>query len=85
MAVMPKNERDVLVLLDATLSMKELHGETPVITMSMGRMGVVSRIAGEVFGSAVTFGTAGEASAPGQIDAERLRGMLDLFEVEHCR
>ena len=85
MAVMPKNERDVLVLLDATLSMKELHGETPVITMSMGRMGVVSRIAGEVFGSAVTFGTAGEASAPGQIDAERLRGMLDLFGVEHCR
>ena len=40
MAVMPQRERDVLVLLDATLSMKELHAQTPVITMAMGRNGV---------------------------------------------
>ena len=39
MAVMPQRERDVLVLLDATLSMKELHAQTPVITMAMGRNG----------------------------------------------
>lgn len=80
MAVMPRSERDVLVLLDATLSMKELHGETPVITMSMGKMGGVSRLAGQVFGSAVTFGTAGEASAPGQMDAEKLREVLELID-----
>lgn len=84
-AVMPKSERDVLVLLDATLCMKELHGETPVITMSMGRMGVISRLAGEEFGSAVTFGVAKKASAPGQIDAEKLRELLEVFQVEHCR
>ena len=52
MAVMPQSERDVLVLLDATLSMKELHAQTPVITMAMGKNGVVSRLSGEVFGSA---------------------------------
>ena len=40
MAVMPQRERDVLVLLDATLSMKELHAQTPVITMAMGRNGI---------------------------------------------
>ena len=38
-AVMPQNERDVLTLLDATLTMREEHKETPVITMSMGRQG----------------------------------------------
>lgn len=79
MAVMPQRERDVLVLLDATLSMKELHAQTPVITMAMGRNGVVSRLSGEVFGSAVTFGTAGAQSAPGQIDAEELRKILELW------
>ena len=44
MAVMPQRERDVLVLLDATLSMKELHAQTPVITMAMGRNGILLRI-----------------------------------------
>ena len=73
MAVMPQ--------LDATLSMKELHAQTPVITMAMGRNGVVSRLSGEVFGSAVTFGTAGAQSAPGQIDAEELRKILELLAV----
>ena len=58
--------------LDATLAMKEDHNTTPVITMSMGKLGVISRICGEVFGSAVTFGTAGKASAPGQLPANQL-------------
>ena len=44
---MPQSERDVLTLLDATLTMKEEHDETPVITMSMGHKGVISRICGE--------------------------------------
>ena len=71
-AVTPQCERDVLTLLDATLTMKEEHSRTPVITMSMGNLGVVSRICGNVFGSAVTFGTAGKASAPGQLPANQL-------------
>lgn len=81
-AVMPQTERDVLILLDATLSMKELHGDTPVVTMSMGKTGMVSRMAGEIFGSAITFGTAGAASAPGQMDAGALRKVLELLKVE---
>lgn len=71
-AVTPQSERDVLTLLDATLTMREEHDDTPVITMSMGRMGVVSRICGTTFGSSVTFGTAGKASAPGQLPANLL-------------
>ena len=75
-AVTPQNERDVLNLLDATLQMKEKHNDTPVITMSMGHLGVVSRICGEVFGSCITFGTAGKASAPGQLPANDLSSFL---------
>lgn len=75
-AVMPQNERDVLTLLDATLTMKEEHDKTPVITMSMGPSGVISRICGGLVGSSVTFGTAGKASAPGQIPANLLSTFL---------
>jgi 3-dehydroquinate dehydratase-1 len=78
-AVMPKAERDVLVLLDATLAMKEMHRSTPVVTMSMGKTGLVSRLTGELFGSAITFGSVGASSAPGQIPAEQLKEWLELF------
>lgn len=82
MAVMPKSARDVLTLLDATLAMKELHDETPVVTMAMGKLGLVSRLAGETFGSAITFGTAGAASAPGQIPSDALKEVLGLLAQE---
>ena len=47
--------------------------------MSMGQMGVISRLCGERFGSAVTFGSAQSASAPGQIPAQQLRQTLTLL------
>lgn len=75
-AVMPQCERDVLTLLDATLTMKEKHGKTPFITMSMSRFGAVSRVCGSVFGSSVTFGTSGTESAPGQLPADILAEVL---------
>lgn len=76
-AVIPKSSRDVLTLLDATLTMYEEHNDTPVITMSMGKQGIISRISGSIFGSAVTFGTAGKASAPGQLPADLLSSFLN--------
>lgn len=81
-AVMPKTSGDVLRLLEATNEMKEKHIETPVITMSMSGLGKVSRICGEVFGSAVTFASAGQASAPGQLPVEDMRAALRLFVGE---
>lgn len=76
-AVMPNCERDVLTLLSAAVTMKEKHPETPVVTMSMGRLGAVSRVCGSLSGSAVTFGTMGSASAPGQLPADRLKTFLE--------
>ncbi len=76
MAVMPKSKKDVLTLLAATEEMVAEHADRPVITMSMSGTGLISRLCGEVFGSALTFGTVGKASAPGQIDVESLRTVL---------
>jgi len=79
LAVMPKNRFDVLALLAATLEMTERYADRPVVTMSMSPLGAVSRLAGEAFGSALTFGAAGPPSAPGQIPAEKLRTALDII------
>lgn len=81
-AVMPTNERDVLNLLSATLRYREENGTRPIITMSMGKLGVVSRMAGEVFGSAVTFATVGQASAPGQIAMNEMKHILDVLHLD---
>lgn len=77
-AVMPRSSRDVLTLLDATLTARETL-EIPVVTMSMSGKGVITRMAGEEFGSAMTFGAAGYASAPGQLPVDILAGVLDLL------
>ncbi len=78
-AVMPRCRQDVLTLLSAVVEMNEKYDETPVIAMSMSSMGVTSRLVGESFGSALTFGAAKKASAPGQIGAEDLRTVLDII------
>lgn len=78
-ALMPNSKWDVLTVLEATLEMSEKHPETPVITMSMAGTGVISRLSGEVFGSALTFGAAKKASAPGQIAVEELNQVLSIL------
>jgi 3-dehydroquinate dehydratase-1 len=78
-AVMPKSKLDVLELLEATVIMSEKYADRPIITMSMSGIGVVSRLTGEVFGSAMTFGAAKKASAPGQIGMEALDYVLQVL------
>ena len=79
LAVMPQSRADVLELLAATAEMVDHHPETPVITMSMGALGAVSRLCGEAFGSAMTFGAVGQVSAPGQIPVEELNAAMDIL------
>ena len=78
-AVMPTSVADVITLLDATNTMKTQYADRPIMTMSMGGTGVISRLAGEVFGSAFTFGAGKEASAPGQIPVAELRTVLEIL------
>ena len=78
-AVMPRKRKDVLELLAAAVEMEETYGDRPCVTMSMGRTGVISRAVGTFSGSAITFGTAGKASAPGQIPADALNRILRIL------
>lgn len=79
-AVMPQSKKDVLSLMLATTIMTEDYTDGPVISMSMSGKGVISRIAGEGFGSALTFGCAGKASAPGQVEAGVLKKALEAVD-----
>ncbi|QJT81433.1 type I 3-dehydroquinate dehydratase [Kosakonia sp. MUSA4] len=78
-ALMPQSKTDVLTLLSATLTIQEQYADRPLITMSMAKTGVISRLAGEVFGSAATFGAVKKASAPGQISVGDLRTVLTIL------
>ena len=78
-AVMPRSKKDVLTLLAATEEMATDYADRPIITMSMAGTGVISRLCGEVFGSALTFGAAGKASAPGQMGVQDLSTVLGLL------
>ena len=79
-AVMPQSVDDLIVLLDATNTMKTKYADRPFITMSMAGTGLISRLAGAVFGSSCTFGAGKEASAPGQIPVDQLRSVLEIID-----
>lgn len=78
-AITPQSKLDVLKLLAVTEEVSRVHVECPIITMSMGGAGVISRISGEIFGSAVTFGAVDKISAPGQLKVEYLKTILKIL------
>jgi 3-dehydroquinate dehydratase-1 len=65
-AVMPQDMQDVLTLLTATLQASQRLA-IPVVSMSMGALGSVTRLCGWTFGSAMTFAVGESSSAPGQM------------------
>lgn len=79
-ACMPRSPQDVLTLLDATAAFTAAYPDTPCVTMSMGKLGVISRICGSTFGSAMTFGAARKTSAPGQLAVGDLAHMLNMLQ-----
>jgi 3-dehydroquinate dehydratase-1 len=65
-AAMPRDRADVLALLSATAT-AEAKARIPLISMSMGPLGVATRMVGGVFGSSLSFAIGEGASAPGQM------------------
>lgn len=49
----------------------------------MGKLGAVSRVSGETFGSCVTFASHGKKSAPGQFQLEEMQQTLAMLH-EGC-
>jgi 3-dehydroquinate dehydratase-1 len=79
-AVMPQDRGDVMTLLCATEAFSRLYADRPIITMSMGALGVISRLGGQCFGSCATFGSAGQSSAPGQVEVGQLSALLEQLD-----
>jgi len=77
-AVTPKKAEDLLVLFAATCRARQALA-IPLITVAMGQDGRLSRIAGGLFGSDVTFAAGRGASAPGQVPIRRLREEMKLL------
>lgn len=74
-AVMPKDKKDVEALINAS-SRANKEIQAPIITMSMGELGAVTRICTKKTGSVLTFAAGLNASAPGQPSHEIVRYLL---------
>ena len=79
LAVMPNSKSDVTRLMELTTRLTEDGMTIPVVTMSMGEIGAVSRITGGVTGSAITFASLEKSSAPGQLPVAELANALDIM------
>ena len=78
-AVMPQQIEDVLTLLSATLEANQ-RIKQPIISMSRGSLGALSRLFGYAFGSSVTFAAGEKASAPGQLPIEDIRVVQTVLQ-----
>ena len=74
LAVMPNSRQDVLDLLQVTLDAKE-----PVCTISMGDMGIHTRIVAPFYGSVLIYGSVNNAVAPGQLKVDELKAAMEML------
>jgi len=81
---MPRNLEDVLVLLQSTLQSSDKL-RIPLISMSMGAYGSLTRMFGWVFGSSVSFAVGESSSAPGQVPIENLNAVLQVLHKSLAR
>lgn len=79
-AVMPTSRSDVTRLLDITSHLDESLN-VPIITMSMGELGIISRVIGWAYGSRLTFAVGVESSAPGQVPVGKLKKAIDAVQL----
>jgi 3-dehydroquinate dehydratase-1 len=77
-AAMPRDRGDVLTLLAATNEAND-KARIPLISMSMGPLGSVTRMIGGVFGSSLSFAVGEGSSAPGQIPIADLKAVYDVI------
>jgi 3-dehydroquinate dehydratase-1 len=78
--VMPDNENDVWRLMSMA-SVVKTKLSCPLVLISMGAIGAKTRAFAEMFGSALTFASAGAASAPGQLSAEATSEALSIVHT----
>jgi 3-dehydroquinate dehydratase-1 len=78
-AVTPRTPDDVLRLLQVTAIARKLYPDLPLVTLSMGALGSVTRVAGFLYVSDMSFVVGKRSSAPGQIPIEDARTMSEML------
>lgn len=78
-SVMPESKEDVLRLLEVTRQ-ADKSANIPIVTMSMGDIGSLSRVIGWAYGSIITFAVGAESSAPGQIPIDKLKKIIKMTQ-----
>lgn len=81
-AVTPHHEQDVLDLMNYTRGFKALNPEQEYVTMSMGQLGKISRVACDLIGSSWTFASIDEVSAPGQISLHNIKRFREVLSED---
>ena len=81
-SVMAHTEQDVLDLMNFTRGFKTLNPEQEYVTISMGKVGKVSRITSDVTGSSWSFASLDVASAPGQISLSNMRKIREILNED---
>lgn len=74
-ASMPNDTLDVLSVLQLSTMATQMFNK-PIITISMGELGKLTRFSGPVFHSCLTFAALEDASAPGQLSLDTLKTFL---------
>lgn len=80
LCVMPKTMEDVMALIGAVGEFERENPGLVLMPISMGKLGVITRIAARAFGCAVTFAAVDKESAPGQVQYEQLREAMKLIK-----
>ena len=83
-AVMPRTATDVDTLIDVAIKAAK-QTDKPLVMLSMGELGTRTRISAESFGSAITFASVEKASAPGQIEFDKLKSDLQEVHKNLCQ
>ena len=79
LAIMPKSKGDVITLMNAVHKTGSKLN-IPVIAISMGEIGQITRIACRIMGTALTFAAGIGASAPGQFAFKEMKDILHTLE-----
>lgn len=80
-----KKHQDVLTLMQVLVDMVDESFQIPIIAVSMGSLGRISRILAPLLGSYLTYASMDEEStaAPGQLTYVELKQILSILEDAH--
>lgn len=78
LCVMPNDNSDVFELGLAGAEFNSKYPQIPTVIISMKDIGVITRIVPGAFSSCISFGAVGKTSAPGQVEYNSLKELIEV-------